>query len=94
MQAEPQTQSIGIGRSTAAALLGLAPATFLNQNEVHASNESSYKYLQTSVQSGIAAGFQIASANGPLCDEPLWGIAFEASPAVYQDYNPSCCKVR
>ena len=26
---------------------------------------------------GIVAGFQLASAAGPLCDEPLWGIAFE-----------------
>ena len=30
-----------------------------------------------SIQSGLATGFQLASAAGPLCDEPLWGIAFE-----------------
>lgn len=34
--------------------------------------------LQHSVEAGIAAGFQLAAAAGPLCDEPLWGVAFEA----------------
>jgi len=28
---------------------------------------------------GVAAGFQMASAAGPLCDEPVWGVAFEVS---------------
>jgi hypothetical protein len=35
------------------------------------------QYLQYSVESGVAAGFQLASAAGPLCDEPLWGVAFQ-----------------
>ena len=26
---------------------------------------------------GVAAGFQMAAAAGPLCDEPVWGVAFE-----------------
>ena len=30
-----------------------------------------------SIQSGLATGFQLATAAGPLCDEPMWGIAFE-----------------
>jgi hypothetical protein len=34
--------------------------------------------LQHSVEAGVAAGFQLAAAAGPLCDEPLWGVAFEA----------------
>ena len=29
------------------------------------------------VESGVASGFQLASAAGPLCDEPMWGVAFE-----------------
>jgi len=28
---------------------------------------------------GVAAGFQMASAAGPLCDERVWGVAFEVS---------------
>lgn len=31
-----------------------------------------------SIQSGLASGFQLATAAGPLCDEPLWGVAYEA----------------
>ena len=31
------------------------------------------------VAAGVAAGFQMASAAGPLCDEPVWGVAFEVS---------------
>lgn len=30
-----------------------------------------------SVESGVVAGFQMATAAGPLCDEPMWGVAFE-----------------
>ncbi len=33
--------------------------------------------LQFAVESGVSSGFQLAAAAGPLCDEPLWGIAFE-----------------
>ena len=25
----------------------------------------------------MVAGFQMATAAGPLCDEPMWGVAFE-----------------
>lgn len=35
------------------------------------------EYVQSSVESGISAGFQLATSAGPLCDEPMWGIAFE-----------------
>ena len=34
--------------------------------------------LRHSVEAGVAAGFQLAAAAGPLCDEPLWGVAVEA----------------
>ena len=37
---------------------------------------SSLEYLRYSVESGMASGFQMAAAAGPLCDEPLWGVAF------------------
>lgn len=29
-----------------------------------------------SLESSILSGFQIATAAGPLCDEPMWGLAF------------------
>uniref|UniRef100_A0A7N0TLH1 Elongation factor-like 1 n=1 Tax=Kalanchoe fedtschenkoi TaxID=63787 RepID=A0A7N0TLH1_KALFE len=34
-------------------------------------------YLEAkSLESSVASGFQLAAATGPLCDEPLWGVAF------------------
>lgn len=29
-----------------------------------------------SLESSVMSGFQLASAAGPLCDEPMWGLAF------------------
>ena len=37
----------------------------------------SLEYLRYSIESGVASGFQLAAAAGPLCDEPLWGLAFQ-----------------
>ena len=37
----------------------------------------SLEYVRYSVESGVAAGFQMASAAGPLCDEPFWGVAIQ-----------------
>ena len=31
---------------------------------------------------GIAAGFHIAAAAGPLCRSPLWGVALQLEVAV------------
>jgi ribosome assembly protein 1 len=28
-------------------------------------------------ESGLSAGFQLATSAGPLCEEPLWGVVFE-----------------
>ena len=35
------------------------------------------EHVQSSVESGISAGFQLATSAGPLCDEPMWGVVFE-----------------
>ncbi|KAL3530223.1 hypothetical protein ACH5RR_009545 [Cinchona calisaya] len=29
-----------------------------------------------SLESSVLSGFQLATASGPLCDEPMWGLAF------------------
>jgi ribosome assembly protein 1 len=36
-----------------------------------------WPHITGSVESGVTAGFQLAAAAGPLCDEPLWGVVFE-----------------
>ena len=33
--------------------------------------------IKHSAESGIMHGFQLATSAGPLCDEPMWGTAFE-----------------
>lgn len=45
------------------------------------------------VESGICAGFQLATSAGPLCMEPMWGVAFEVDakllwPIKAQDDSP------
>lgn len=33
-----------------------------------------------SLKSNIVSGFQLATSAGPLCDEPIWGLAFAIEP--------------
>ncbi len=46
------------------------------------------EYLRSSLESGVAAGFQLASAAGPLCDEPMWGLAFEIEARLNVQCGP------
>ena len=62
-------------------ILPLEERPALSPSEPAAAANSSLRYLQASVESGVVAGFQIAAANGPLCDEPMWGVAFEVRAA-------------
>ncbi|XP_030447961.1 uncharacterized protein LOC115670748 [Syzygium oleosum] len=39
------------------------------------SNQELYEEAK-SLESGIVSGFQLATSSGPLCDEPMWGLAF------------------
>ena len=38
--------------------------------------------MQFAIESGVAFGFQQATAAGPLYDEPMWGVAFEVHQAL------------
>ncbi|MEW5312778.1 MAG: hypothetical protein WDW38_004386 [Sanguina aurantia] len=55
------------GGSSGGVAVGVAPTALLMELPA----------VQHSVESGIVMGFQMATAAGPLCDEPLWGVAFE-----------------
>lgn len=37
---------------------------------------------QKAIESGISAGFQLACSAGPLCQAPLWGVAFDLAVGV------------
>lgn len=36
-----------------------------------------------SLKSNIVSGFQLATSAGPLCDEPMWGLAFAIEPYLF-----------
>uniref|UniRef100_A0A1D1YUE7 Elongation factor-like 1 n=1 Tax=Anthurium amnicola TaxID=1678845 RepID=A0A1D1YUE7_9ARAE len=38
-----------------------------------------------SLKSSIVSGFQLATAAGPLCDEPMWGLAFLVEAYIIPD---------
>ena len=38
---------------------------------------SMHVLTHTNTLTGVVAGFQWATSAGPLCEEPMWGIAFE-----------------
>ncbi|ESQ47559.1 hypothetical protein EUTSA_v10019976mg [Eutrema salsugineum] len=37
------------------------------------------------LESSIVSGFQLATASGPLCDEPMWGLAFTIESHLAED---------
>ncbi|KAJ1378438.1 Translation elongation factor EFTu-like, domain 2 [Sesbania bispinosa] len=50
-----------------------------NSNSVSetSSNESQALYMDAErLESSVITGFQLATSAGPLCDEPMWGLAF------------------
>lgn len=67
---------IRLGETAVAAMVGLTQEAAENGNTPE-SPSARTSYLQSSIESGIVSGFQLATANGPLCDEPMWGICFE-----------------
>lgn len=36
-----------------------------------------------SLESSVVAGFQLATGAGPLCNEPMWGLAFTVKACIY-----------
>ncbi|XP_021865498.1 uncharacterized protein [Spinacia oleracea] len=73
------------GFSHVSAKLGFVDDT--SSHSVEEANDTLYAEA-ASLASSVVSGFQIATAAGPLCDEPMWGLAFivEAyiSPASIQ----------
>jgi translation elongation factor EF-G len=78
LQADVQTVDITFDEYGAASTLGFAAAGAGAASERQPLGSAHVPaHVLHSIQSGLATGFQLASAAGPLCDEPLWGIAFE-----------------
>lgn len=75
--------------------LGLLNASDLetdasNSNVEESIEESESLYMEAeSLKSSIVSGFQLATAAGPLCDEPMWGLAFLVEPYIFPDNSES-----
>jgi len=63
-----------VGRPAAAAALGWSPAP---ADLTPPSLPPALARTAADVEAGIASGFQMAAGCGPMCDEPLWGVALE-----------------
>ncbi|GLC55413.1 hypothetical protein PLESTB_000984700 [Pleodorina starrii] len=72
--------------TAAAAALAAAEAAAASGCDVGAAE--ALRHVVASVESGVVAGFQIATASGPLCEEPLWGVAFELEVRLQQPQQP------
>ena len=69
---------VRLGRPEVSSMLGLAPAPDMHGSGTRGhSMGQGWDRLQHSVESGIMHGYQLATAAGPLCDEAMWGMAFE-----------------
>ena len=78
-----QTMAVPFSSRDAAQLLGTAGSS---AGRLHADDsarddsawdDSSLARDCHSVEAGVVQGFQLATAAGPLCDEPMWGLAFQ-----------------
>ncbi|ONK80506.1 uncharacterized protein A4U43_C01F18560 [Asparagus officinalis] len=59
-------------------------------NVEESSGEARSLYVEAEgLKSSIVSGFQLATAAGPLCDEPLWGLAFVIEPYLFSDNSES-----
>ncbi|CAI9296284.1 unnamed protein product [Lactuca saligna] len=52
-----------------------------NFDEVEIENKSLIEEAK-SLRSSVLSGFQVATAAGPLCDEPMWGLAFMIEASI------------
>lgn len=44
-----------------------------------------HQELLSKLENSIITGFQVATSAGPLCDEPVWGVAFVVEDVVFND---------
>jgi len=74
---------VRLGRPAAAAALGLAPEG--GAADADPALPLALAAARADVEAGVVSGFQMAAAAGPLCDEPLWGVALEVGARLNVD---------
>lgn len=65
--------------------LNLRPILYPAGSAAEAIDPTALASMLHAVESGVASGFQLAAAAGPLCDEPMWGVAFEVQLSAAQN---------
>ncbi|CAN6298412.1 unnamed protein product [Urochloa humidicola] len=79
------------GRSDISERLGFLKESDAKENSnldngESAANASESLHLESmALRNNIVSGFQIAANAGPLCDEPMWGLAFIVEPYLFAD---------
>ncbi|PIA61307.1 hypothetical protein AQUCO_00300683v1 [Aquilegia coerulea] len=64
------------GSSHVSERLGFVDICGTKRNEDSLETRSSLQMEAESLQNSVVSGFQLATGAGPLCDEPMWGLAF------------------
>lgn len=62
--------------------LGLADVSSEKSNEVTSNVDSLYAEAK-GLESSVVSGYQLATAAGPLCEEPMWGLAFIVEAYIF-----------
>ncbi|KAJ1294366.1 hypothetical protein BS78_01G140900 [Paspalum vaginatum] len=57
----------------------------LHSGESAVDSPESLHVESMALRNSIVSGFQIATNAGPLCDEPMWGLAFIVEPYIFTD---------
>lgn len=57
----------------------------LENSESSAGARESLHLESVALTNSIVSGFQFATNAGPLCDEPMWGLAFIVEPYIFAD---------
>jgi ribosome assembly protein 1 len=79
------------GRSDVSERLGFVKESDAKDNSNLDDCESAADALESlhlesmALRNNIVSGFQIAANAGPLCDEPMWGLAFIVEPYLFVD---------
>jgi ribosome assembly protein 1 len=85
------THPLPLGTPAAAVARGFAPAAHAGADAAAAAAMSAREAaLWADVAAGVGAGFQAACERGPLCDEPLWGCAFEVCAELTAEGVAAC----
>lgn len=77
------------GSSHVSRRMGFLDASDSEDGDNHKGSESSLGPSQSlyneaqRLESSVLSGFQLATASGPLCDEPMWGLAFLVEAHIF-----------